>query len=84
MNAIQTRYFGPTNTRGARIKATCETGSITIDYPHELSGMACHAKAAKALVVKLGWTDSFYGDLLGGQLANNDYVFVFDNESSKS
>jgi hypothetical protein len=84
MNAIQTRYFGPTNTRGARIKATCETGSITIGYPHELSGMACHALAAKALVKKLGWTDSHYGELLGGQLKNNDYVFVFNNDASKT
>jgi hypothetical protein len=84
MNAIQTRYFGPTNTRGARIKATCETGSITISYPHELSGMACHALAANALVNKLGWTDSHYGELLGGQLKNNDYVFVFNNDASKN
>jgi hypothetical protein len=84
MNAIQTRYFGPSNTRGSRIKATCETGSITIGYPHELSDMACHALAAKALVKKLGWTDSHYGELLGGQLKNNDYVFVFNNAASKT
>jgi len=80
MNAIQTRYLGVTNTRGSRIKATCESGSVTIDYPHELSGMACHALAAKKLVEKLGWT----GELLGGQLKNNDYVFVFNNELSKT
>ena len=82
MNAIQTRYFGPTNVKGARIKATCETGSITIGYPHELSGMACHALAAKKLVEKLGFTN--YGELLGGQLKNKDYVFVFNNDASKT
>ena len=82
MNAIQTRYFGPTNVRGSRIKATCESGSITIGYPHELSGMACHALAAKKLVEKMGWKDC--GELLGGQLKNNDYVFVFNNDASKT
>jgi hypothetical protein len=46
--------------------------------------MACHALAAKALVKKLGWTDSHYGELLGGQLKNNDYVFVFNNDASKT
>lgn len=83
MQAILTKYFGPTNSRGSRIKAQCAAGSITIGYPHELSGMACHAKAAKALVEKLGWDHHHYGDLMGGQLPNGDYAFVFNNESSK-
>jgi hypothetical protein len=83
MQAIITKYFGPTNTRGSRIKAQCAAGSVTIGYPYELSGMDCHAKAAKALVNKLGWTDAHYGGLLGGQLPNGDYAFVFDNAASK-
>ena len=83
MQAIQTKYLSATNSRGSRIKATCAAGSITIDYPHELSGMDCHAAAAKALVEKLGWIDAQYGGLLGGQLSNGEYVFVFNNESSK-
>jgi hypothetical protein len=83
MQAITTKYLVATNTRGSRIKATCAAGSITIGYPHELSGMAVHAKAAKALVEKLGWGHAHYGDLMGGQLASGEYVFVFNNESSK-
>lgn len=83
MQAIVTKYFGPTNSRGSRIKAQCDAGSITIAYPSELSGMDCHAAAAKALVDKLGWNDANYGGLLGGQLPNGDYAFVFDNHSSK-
>lgn len=55
MQAIQTRYLGPTNTRGSRIKATCAAGSITISYPYDLSGQAVHRRAAEALVSKLGW-----------------------------
>jgi hypothetical protein len=83
MQAIQTKYMGPTNTKGSRIKATCAAGSVTIDYPHELTGMDCHAAAAKALVYKMGWNDPQYGGLLGGQLQNGDYAFVFNNELSK-
>lgn len=83
MQAIQTRYFGPTNSRGSRIKAWAAAGTVTIDYPHELSGQACHRKAAEALIKKLGWDDAHYGGLLGGQLSSGDYAFVFNSELSK-
>jgi len=52
MQAIITKYLGPTDRRGSRIEATCERGSITISYPSELSGDACHIAAADALVAK--------------------------------
>jgi hypothetical protein len=83
MQAIQTRYFGPTNNRGSRIKAWAQAGSITIPYPYELSGQACHRKAAEALALKCEWDTPFYGELLGGQLKNGDYVFVWNNAFSK-
>ena len=83
MQAINTKYLGPTNSRGSRIKATCAAGSVTIGYPHELSGQAAHRKAAEALVSKLGWIDPHYGGLLGGQLANGDYAFVFNSQLSE-
>lgn len=84
MQAIQTRYFGPSNTRGSRIKAWCAAGSITIPYPHELSGQAVYRKAAEALCKKLGWTEPYYGEkLLGGCLPNGDHCFVFDTEWSR-
>lgn len=80
MQAIQTRYLKPTDTKGSRIKAWAAAGSITIGYPHELSGQACHRKAAEALAAKFGWDT----ELLGGQLENGDYAFVFVNELSKA
>lgn len=83
MQAIICKYFGPTNSKGSRIKAQCAAGSVTISYPHELSGQAVYRKAAEALVAKLGWNDSHYGKLLGGQVPSGEYVFVFDNELSK-
>jgi hypothetical protein len=72
MQAIQTKYLCPTNSKGSRIKATCAAGSVTINYPHELSGMDCHAKAAYALLAKMHWDYK----LVGGQLADQSYAFV--------
>lgn len=84
MQAIQTRFICPTNTKGTRIKAWCAAGSITIPYPYDLSGQACHRRAAEALASKLGWVKEkakSYGDgLLGGCLPNGDYCFIFNNE----
>lgn len=73
MKAIETKYLGPTDFRGARIKATDSDGnSISIPYPYELSGEAVHLKAAEALRDKMGWT----GKLVGGS-TKNGYAFVF-------
>lgn len=80
MQAIHTKYLPATNTRGSRIKATCEAGSLTIDYPHDLNGQACHRRAAEALVARLGWQ---YGPLLCGCLPDGSYCFVFDVEWSR-
>lgn len=84
MQAIETKYLCPTNSRGARIKATCAGSSVTISYPYDISGharhrQACHRQAAEALRDKLGWS----GDLLGGCLPSGNYCFIFDNDWSK-
>jgi hypothetical protein len=56
MKAIVTKYFGPTDTKGSRIKASDEDGnSITIPYDYALSGEALHKKAAIALCEKMHW-----------------------------
>lgn len=52
MQAIVTKFLPATNIRGSRIKASCERGSITISYPDELSGDACHRAAVDALIAK--------------------------------
>ena len=73
MKAIETRYVGPTNTRGARIIARdSDNNRVTISYPHELSGEAVHRKAAEALRDKMGWT----GELISGG-TKRGYCFVF-------
>ena len=57
LQAITTRYLGPTNTRGARVKATCEAGTHTVSWDYALSSFENHAAAARALVALLGWID---------------------------
>ena len=84
MQAIHTKYIGPTSSRGARIKAyTASRGSFkgfetTISYSHELTGEVCHFEAVKALVekYKLNWNleSMRYGDSADGL----GYCFCFD------
>lgn len=52
MQAITVKYIGPTNTRGSRLKAICERGSVTIPYPHDASGDDKDWRAASALIEK--------------------------------
>jgi len=81
MQAIQTKYMGPTNTRGSRIKATAEAGSITVGYDHALSSEGNHNAAARALCEKLGWVPkpgvNRHTSTTSGQLKDGSYVHVF-------
>lgn len=81
MIAIHTKYLGPTNTRGSRIKAyTCghRGVTITVPYNHALSGVAVYFEAVKALVIKhnLDWdlSNMRYGDSADGC----GFSFCFD------
>jgi len=71
MQAIITKYIGPTNTRGSRIQAKCEAKTIYVGYDHSLNAEGNHVAAAKELAEKLGWT----GEWLNGGTASG-YVFV--------
>ena len=72
MQAIITKWIGPTNTKGARIKASASAGSVTIGFPHELGLYERHEKAARALLDKLGWDF----ELASGDLPDGSTVFV--------
>lgn len=55
---IKTKFIGPTNYRGSRIKASAEKGSEhtysnIISYPGANSVAECHLVAVKALLAKL-------------------------------
>jgi hypothetical protein len=71
MQAIRTRYHGATNTRGARITATCEGGSIQMSYDYSLDAEPNHRKAVELLLKRLGWVAVYQGGQFGG-----DYYWI--------
>lgn len=79
MQAITTKYLGPTNHRPSRIKAECDAGSLTLGY-HMLDhsplirGDDAHQRAAYALLLQLGWADQW--DLASGTLKRGGEVHV--------
>lgn len=77
--AIFTKYIGPTNTQGSRVKAyTGDTapGKTRADYVTISGGGAVtretHIEAAKMLAERLGWD----GTWIAGGHGGGDYVFV--------
>jgi hypothetical protein len=71
--AITTKFLGPTNHRGARIKARAHVGSVTVGWDYSLSSCENHTAAALALAEKWGWE----GEWLGGTTYTNEgYTFV--------
>ena len=94
MQAIITKYIGPTNSRGARIKAECERGKIFFSYPYELSGDACHRAAVDALTDKFAKEDAkrngtpkdrsaWKAPYVTGQIPSGEYVHVFTEGGRK-
>ena len=88
MQSIITKYLPATNNRPSRIKAICDRGSITIPYPHDLSGDAVHIAAVSELVHKFAAEDlATYGapkegnpwlrPFATGTLSNGSVAHVF-------
>lgn len=74
MQAIRTRYYGPTNTRGSRIVAKCEAGTLSMPYDYSLDADQNHAKAAQLLVDRLQWGDVYHGGTF-----ENDFYWVCES-----
>lgn len=63
--AIQTKYLGPTNYRGSRVRATCQMRkAITLIWDDGLNVDENHKRAAHALAKQLGWSGMWYGGTL--------------------
>lgn len=73
MQAIQTRYHGPTNSRGSRVSARCDAGRVTIGWDDRLNIEENHAAAAAKLCARFGWT----GEIVSGVLHDGSHVHVF-------
>jgi len=77
---IETRYLGPTNRRGSRIKAVARKAdnwgaeqSATLPRDCGLSTEANHCRAAKACADGLGWPGLW---ISSGNAAGNGYNFT--------
>ena len=73
MQAIVTRYFGPGNVRGSRVKAKAQAGSLILDWDDSLSYEANHRAAAHALAARYGWRGRWVG---GGLPSEAGQVWV--------
>lgn len=79
MKAIQTKYLGPTNTRGARIKASAE-GVPSRFYPYDYNWDASdgHRRAAIQFIGALGWGKNWrVQGLASGALPDGSYAHCF-------
>jgi hypothetical protein len=74
MQAIQTKYLGPTNHRGARIVAKCDATRRVYSWDYALGTSENHHAAAELLGHELGWLDSH--DLASGCLHDGSYAHV--------
>ena len=79
--AILTKYLGPTNYRGSRVKAYTEVWHITISWNHALNTDENHAAAAVALCKQQGWDDE--SELLAAWTPTGR-VFVFSGMTERS
>lgn len=78
MQAIITKFYGPTNSKGARIKAECAAGKVFVPYSYEYNTQDAHWQAAKALIVKMGWQEWDGKWVCGGSIDASGFVFVND------
>jgi len=81
MVSIITKFLGPTNTRGARIKAHRADDprvAVTVSYDYAGSSEFRHRLAATQLADRYGWLDA--GTVLVAGGTDRGYTFVLVNE----
>jgi len=80
---ITTKYLGPTNSRGPRLKAFASGSfsgyrpTLTVGWDHGLSPDENHRAVAFALAKRLGWSGRW---IAGGSVDGNVYVTDCDPE----
>jgi len=82
---IKTKDLNPTDTKGARIKASASGSgnkeTVTTHYDYEISRSENHDHAASMLLSKMGW--SARHRLIGGAVSDG-YVYVAVNREVSS
>lgn len=85
IQAVTTRFAGPTNHRGSRVLVRAQAGCMIVSWDHALGVEENHEAAAKAYLQKMGW-DKFDGTWHGGALPEghgNVFVFVPTEKRAK-
>ena len=76
---VHTVYYGPTNTKGARIKAAAWAGSMWFVYDYAMNADQNHIKAAQGFFDAKGWKGEF---VTGGDAKSTGYYHVQINEAA--
>lgn len=71
--AIETRYYGPTNCRGSRIGAKSWAGKITDYWNHAENVARNHCRVAQLLCAKMNWQGLY---IAGGRPDETGNVYV--------
>jgi hypothetical protein len=80
MIAIETKYLGPTNTRGSRYVAyTCNGHRLSMSIENDKDATQNPGIVARALADKMGWK----GQLIGGG-TKAGMAWVFDDSMDKA
>ena len=78
--AITVKYLGPTETRGARVKASAGgRGNVTLPFRHDLSMEQNVAAAVDELLLRYEWLSYSYAL---GALSDGTYVAVLSDTST--
>ena len=87
MQAIKTKYIGPSNVRGSRVKAECDAMTVILSWDDSLDTEANHVAAARELCNRMvAKNEKLYGKDAGngwhapfvtGGLKNDGYAHVF-------
>jgi len=81
MKAIQTKYVGPTNTKGSRIIAKAEgVSTMIVSYDHALNLDENHNAAARLLAQKYNWINQKH-NLVSGVLPDGTVAHCFVERS---
>ena len=80
MQAIHTKYLGPTDSKGPRVSARCVTASAVIGWDHALTDEGNHAAAARQLQLKIAGQqkgEHWLASMVCGCLPDGTYAHVF-------
>ncbi len=73
MQSIETKYFGPTNTKGSRIQVKTESRKKVISWDHSLNSEQNHVQAAIQAAKEWEWVKEGDKVVFGGKADSTGY-----------